>query len=636
MATFLNNQVWYCGSTKWTAVAAWAATTSYPAGSLVRQLATPTNGNERVFLQLATTSPISGAAEPTWTVTQGAKTTDATCTWIEVTGKPAVNGDATNTYTWANMNAQTQSPSQGVIIKNNAATFLFVASTVSGNIGGAQPTFNTTTGSTTTDGSVTWTCIGSVSAFSAYAAPWARISLAMSSVFFILPNDTVYVSNNHAETQAAIMNNNNSVLTGNSLSQVLSIVCVSDTVAPPTTLATTATVTTTGASNMFVSMWSNSSLAGVAYVYGITFSCGTGASAATLCLGSYNGATKFENCNFTLGTTSGSSTLLLSRLDFNTGTQCSYKNCNFLFGATGQTVNIDSAPIVEGGTWAATGSIPTTLFIGGHNNPGNPIFRDVDFSTINTTLFNINGLVNMQPVLQNCKLAAGVTVTTGSFYSPIAQSYRLHNSDSSNTNYRYYLNSTTGSIQQETTVVRTGGATNGTTGISLNMTSSANSSYYFPLASEDISVWNTNASGAQTATIFLTSNTALTNGLFWAEVEYLGTSSFPLGLVVTSRAVLLASTSALTTDSSTWGGSISNKYKIVLNFTPTQVGVLKIRLYCASPSTTVYVDPEPVISNQTSGRQYIIPGGTFHNDASSSGGSSSMVVHPGLTGGMHG
>lgn len=517
-----------------------------------------------------------------------------------------------------------------------------VSAITTGITGASEPAWNLGQNATTTDAGVTWTeCTGQAiyngdGGGTAWAAPAARLNMFLSNAW-ASPGDNVYVSNNHAETQSSAIAYNNSVLTGNSLAQCLNVLCVNDAAAPPTALATTATVTTTGASALAVGPWSNSSISGLSYFYGITFNCGTGASAANLVTGRYNGFAYFDTCAFNLVTTSNSSQLLTADYSFNTLTQSFYKNCSFSFGAAGQTVDIGSGCSFVGGSFAATGTVPTAPFVGSHNNPTAPLFRDMDLSAITGTLVNISGISAGQVLFENCKLGAAVTPVTGTYFGPYVQSVKLHNSDSANTNYRYYYGSVSGTIQQETTVVRTGGATNGVTPISWNLTTTANVSLNMPLQSEEISVWNTNASGAQTATIYLTSNTALTNALLWAEAEYLGTSGFPQGVLVSSKVILLASSAALTSDSSTWGGSITNKYKIVLTFTPTGVGVLKIRLFCASPSTTVYVDPLPVISNQTSGRQYMIPGGTFQNDASSGGGATGgLLINPGMGGGMRG
>lgn len=85
---------WYCGSTKWTAVAQWAAATSYSIGDIRRQLATPTVGNERVWR--CTTAGTSGGSEPAWTLTKGSTTNDNTVVWTEITGSSTYNTNPSN------------------------------------------------------------------------------------------------------------------------------------------------------------------------------------------------------------------------------------------------------------------------------------------------------------------------------------------------------------------------------------------------------------------------------------------------------------------------------------------------------------------------------------------------------------
>lgn len=87
---------WYCrdtGTLGYSAVAKWAALTTYAVGAIVRQLAAPSVGNERCFRASSITTGISGAAEPTWVLTKGSTTSDAGVTWTEITGTNIYNGD---------------------------------------------------------------------------------------------------------------------------------------------------------------------------------------------------------------------------------------------------------------------------------------------------------------------------------------------------------------------------------------------------------------------------------------------------------------------------------------------------------------------------------------------------------------
>ena len=81
----------YVGSTKWTAVAAWAAGASVSVGDIRRQLTTPTVGNERVWR--CTTAGTTGGSEPSWTLTAGSTTNDNGVVWTEITGLATYSGD---------------------------------------------------------------------------------------------------------------------------------------------------------------------------------------------------------------------------------------------------------------------------------------------------------------------------------------------------------------------------------------------------------------------------------------------------------------------------------------------------------------------------------------------------------------
>lgn len=263
----LINQTWYCGSTKWSAVTAWAASASVSAGAMRRQSATPAVGSERVFVAL--TSGTTGGSEPTWGTTEGAKTTDNTVTWQDVTGKAAVNGDAASTSDYSSVVGTT--PSLGLVIKNTAGTHYFIASTA-GAIGAvSEPNWNTTTGAITTTGSTTWTCLGAVGAFSLWGAAAARLNVFLATGFFSSAGDRVLVNSAHAETQSTAVSYNGT--SSGSAARRTPVVCVDDAGA----LATGASVTTTGASAINVGQHY--------YVYGLTFNAGTGANAASLTLG---------------------------------------------------------------------------------------------------------------------------------------------------------------------------------------------------------------------------------------------------------------------------------------------------------------------------------------------------------------
>ena len=533
----------YCGSTKYTAVAAWAASTTYSVGNIVRQLAAPAVGSERCFRASAITTGISGGTEPAWILTANGVTVDGGVTWTECTGQAIYNGDG----------------------------------------GGA-----------------------------AYGAPHARIANAVASTW-AAAGDTVYVSNNHAATQASAI-----TITGvGTAAAAVRVVCVNDTVVPPTATATTASESSTGAFGITLSSQ-------YIYIYGVAFNCGSGANVVFLALPSFNAA-YFESCTFNIVSTATTSAFGFGNPANTSDALANYLNCKFTFGNVSQTINgnIGCLADITGGSFAATGSVPTALFT---PTTGRDFFlkmRGVDLSTITGTIIAASSNFG-SAIFTNCKIGAGVVIESSAGTGPGGLTVKAHNCDSAATNYRYFYKNYLATILQETTIVRTGGATDGVTPISWNITTSANSTFYSPFFSEELEQWNDVTGSSKTATVYITSNTALNNNDVWLELEYLSSSTSPISTIVSTKMALLATPVVLTTDASTWGGAVTNKYSLAITFTPSMKGPVKARIYAAKLSTTIYVDPKLSLG-VTSNRQYLIPGMGYINETGSTVGSASTA-----------
>lgn len=614
--------VWYLGSTKWTAVSVWTTVTVTAAGVIRRQVS-PAAGLERVFVCII--AGITGASEPSWVATNGATTTDATVTWMECTGKSAVNGDATNTVNWTTV--KNTAVAAGFIIQRNNGVSYQICTTAGTAGNGAEPGFSDTAGTTTADNTVTWTSLGAVGNFGGYAAPFARLG-SNWTVTWAVAGDITYMSNNHAETQSTAI----SVTSPGTAASMCPLYCVSDTAVPPTTLATTGSITTTGTSAM--------SFAGFFYMYGVTLNVGTGAGTSSfssnITTTTSQGAI-FDTCNINLvGTSAGALITLGSGAA--TGSREVYslfKDCTFKFGAVGQafSVRVGLHQIING-TFAATGSVPTVLIKGNTATQGNLTIRDSNLNAVTTTLADISTATRVNIELDYCRLGAGVTMTTGAVVGWGGMTFKLHNCDSTTTNYRFYEANYWGVIQQSTSVFRASGFTNGTTPQSGQIVTNSVTSFYSPYISPEMVIWHDTTGVVLAPVLYLTCASSLTNADVYVEWEYMGSASFPIGTSdITSRAAsVFASTTALTTDStSTWTGGLGNNYKISpTNFTPNMKGPVKARIYVIKASTTLNFDLRwPMVDTsgnvKSSGRQYLIPGYGFISETGPSFVNSNMI-----------
>lgn len=502
---------------------------------LRRQLATPTVGNERVFACIV--AGTTGGSEPTWVVTKGAKTTDNTVTWQECTGQPGVNGDITNCPTW--LQNKNTAVSLGLIISNDAQTFLFIVTTAGTTGNGSEPSWNYAAGGTTTDNTVTWTLLGAVAAYGSWAAPHARLANAFATNWSTAGN-TIFVGDDHDETQAAEI-----YLQGpGTPAAPCYVYCIDHTVSLPPgsgNLKTTAVVNGPGTIALY-GFWA---------VYGVIFQSNNLSTSFTI---NNNGAgtMRFDDCSFQMTASTGN-----THFEIGGGSglcQVLLNNTTVSFGSSGQLIACNNVRLTWKNTQnAVQGVAPLRLF--SYTSVACTIVLDgLDLSALTTVIVDSNQNAPLNVTLTDCKLAAGVTVAASPILSGGA-AVDVIRSDSAATIYQAQRYNYFGQQVPSIIVVRTGGASDGTTSVSYSITTSANALWDFPYEAFPIAIWNPVTGSTVTCTVHGIWNAAAlpNNDQVWLDVEYLGSASSPLASFATgSKANNLATGTALAADTSAW------------------------------------------------------------------------------------
>lgn len=529
----------YVDSVAHAAVTQFAISTAYTVGQIRRQLAAPAVGSERCFVCIV--AGTSAASEPAWVLTKGAKTVSGTATFQECTALPGLNKDSTNTNAWA---ASKGAIALGVVIKNTAATHYFICTTAGTGGTGSEPSWNTTTGATTADGSVTWTCLGAVGSFTNWGAAGARLTHVVGTTWLVTAFMIVFVGDDHNETTSA----GATVAHGNSCS----ILCIDHTVALPagaSNLKTTAAITDSSSTGITF-------LSGnfPAYVYGLQIITTYNAGISNLTIASGAVRFRFEQCQFKFTGASNPGSFVIGSANIST---IEFKGCTFQYA---NTTSINQSFNVQRGAYkfedcALAGVWPTaTLFSqAGTTTSSSVLFEGCDLSSYAAgTLLAGSNTNNGYWCFKDCKLSSAPIISA---ISNDNVSVDVNRCDTGGTNYRnerYALNADeTTSI----TVVRTGGASDGVTAVSHRVatTSSANNSMRvfnaLPLAT-----WNAVTGSNRNVTLYgmVNDSRVPNNDELWFDVEYLGSASSPRGSFATSEVLPLAAGAALTADTSAW------------------------------------------------------------------------------------
>lgn len=519
MASFYDT-VWYCNAGDQSTTGHYAVTkrpqnTAVAAGVLRRQFTAPTAGNERVFACIVA-GTTANTTDATWTLGRGAKITDGTATWIEVTGMSAVNGDATNTPTWTQAKA-IDTPAQGAIIKrNNGASYQIC--TTAGSLGASEPAFSDTAGVTTSDGTTVWTSLGVVGNFAGGGAPHARLNAAQATTWFTFGN-TIYVADNHAESWAsAVAISVNTTL----LARVL---CHNHSGSYPpaaSDLTTGATITSTGGAINFTSQ-------GSWYYYGITFVALNLPIIQPTAVSFANNWLYFDNCSWQSQGTGNGARFAIGGANVATWAVVIFNNTTVKFADTTGFIGLFFCKFV----WQNTGlilvtgsSIPSALFngvpfaTGGYFNDAR--LEALDLSQLTGSLVSqANGPAIGSLIVKDCKLNASMSAPS---LTNAGLDVQLIRCDSGATGYKSTRYAYEGVETTETTITRVGGAID-TSGQAQarKIVTSANAIWQRPFKAEPYAVWNPTTGANVTVTVSgtINSGTLPRNDEIWIEAEYL-------------------------------------------------------------------------------------------------------------------
>lgn len=530
--------------------------------------------------------------------------------------------------------------------------------TTAGTSGGAEPAWNLTKGSTTNDNTAVWTEVTGNNTYS-WSAAHARMSTA-ASWMASGGGDICFVSDNHAETQSTGL----TVAVQGTLSVPNNFVCVDRTVTNPgaSDVRTTATVSSSlsGSSGQCITINGNFGV-----FSGVSFQGANGGGYGVMAVQANISA--FVNSGLYLQGTSGNNIL---RLGTNGGggslSRTILKNTPISLGSTnGAGIQVNGLVEWSDTPSAIQGPVPSTIFSGIQGYTAKVFARNVDFSAVGSgkTLFGITNATNKQSSsasMQNCRLASSVVLG-----NTVAGSTSLDldvvecdvdgGAAVRNERWRH-----TGQLFTETTLIRTGGASDSVLGYSWRIVCSSAVVWIIPFDAIPIYTWNDVVGSSVTVTMegIWSSTVVPTNEEVWMDTIFEGTSN---SVSTTSssgtKANILATGTSLTASTQAWdslvaarvnsaayvvgslikvasnsgrvfictaittglasgsepggyasavdGGSVTDggctframvRFSMSASVTPQMAGWMESHIKAAKQSTTFYIDPFPVLS----------------------------------------
>lgn len=386
--------------------------------------------------------------------------------------------------------------------------------------------------------------------------------------------DNIWVGSTSAEDIAAVIT---WTLPGTALLPTR-IMSVPNTTSPPAAGSATPGAKVISNSNIFI--------IGSGYIYGLTIQPGKGnAVSAGLTAGTgANGQLIFDNCVFwPLTTGTGLMKTILGDENRTDSERTECWNSTFRIPGVNHRIKFGASTRIVGGGFVSGGAIPVNLFETGLRGQDEIEVVGLDMSANIGSAFNLiiqpSGGNGVKPKFRNCKFP---TSWSGEIWSAVPTSpcidAEISDSLIGTTKLRYYRSGYEGKVRDNTTIVRTGGATDDGVAFSMQMVGNANLSYpVMPLRGRPCSFYVDSAGSPITVNLEVVhdsqgsgSGAALTNAEMAAFVFG------PQGVTTNAKANFLAAPADHAASSATWtttGMTTPVKQFLAVTFTPPRKGI---------------------------------------------------------------
>lgn len=439
---------------------------------------------------------------------------------------------------------------------------------------------------------------------------WATAELTLAAVSAAAAAGDRFVTDyRHSESTAASIN----VALVGTLASPGQLLSVTQSGAASWTGLTAGAIIATGAGAYSITF------TGTGYVFGHTFKAGVGASSTLqiACAGGNQEYQVLDTCELWVATTHNSSAgITVGALSSSTQGATRWLNTSIKFNHASNTIRVNHGDWdwIGGGTVSGTTS-PTNLI-----SPASAMISarlsGLDFSGFSAGVNLVTTAADWcgKIVFRNIVMPASWSGTIGTCGNPGAriEAYNVAAAVASGeNNFSMWIEDYAGNAKHETTIIRTGGASDGVNGLSHKITTSANAEWPSIVMRGPELYARVTSTGSKTFTVHYvadenaaagqgagTSN-AFRNDEWWLEVEYLGTTDSPKSTLSNGMCGALTTPTDNASSSETWtttGLTTPKKGKLTATVTINEKGTYIVRVCGAKASKTIYYCPKVEVS----------------------------------------